>query len=122
MFMAEQMEKETLVAKAKARFLRVPPRKARYVADMIRGMTVKEGLEQLAVIPRPSAVPAVKRLLKSAMSNVDPRLHLDEDNVLISAIRVDEGPTMKRIQPRAMGRAFRIRKRTCHIEIELTEL
>jgi large subunit ribosomal protein L22 len=118
--MATKLETEA-VAVAKARFLRIPPRKARYVADMIRGMTVREAIDLLMVTPKPSAIPAILRLLKSAVSNVDRKAHSDTDNLVISEIFVNAGPTLKRIQPRAMGRAFRIRKRTCHITIILGE-
>ena len=110
---------KNVVAKAKARYLRIPPRKARMVADMIRGLTVREAFDLLALTPKPSAVPAINRLLKSAVSNVDRREVSDTDNLLIGTIMVDGGPTLKRIQPRAMGRAYRIRKRTCHVTIAL---
>jgi len=110
---------ESIVSTAKARFLRIPPRKARYVADLIRGRTVREALDLLMLTPRPSAVPAIRKLLLSAVSNVDRKAHSDTDNLVVSDICVDGGPILKRIQPRAMGRAFRIRKRTCHITIGL---
>ncbi len=121
--MADRAGKDTNkpVSKAKARFLRIPPRKARLVADMIRGLRVREALEILEVTPKPSAVPAIKRLLNSAVSNVNRKEHPDTHNLIISRIFVDGGPTLKRIQPHAMGRAFRIRKRMCHITMELEE-
>lgn len=113
--------KEKYVAVAKAKFLRIPPRKARLVADMIRGKTVREALNILAVTPKPSAIPAIRRLLKSAAANVDRHEHPDPEGLFVERILVDGGPTMKRIQPRAMGRAFRIRKRTCHLTVALGE-
>jgi large subunit ribosomal protein L22 len=109
------------VAVAKGRFLRIPPRKARLVTDLIRGLTVREAKHLLAVTPKPSAVPAIRTLLMSAVSNVDHSQHSDADSLVIKKIYVDGGPTMKRIRPRAMGRAFSIRKRTCHIVICLSE-
>lgn len=112
---------ENIVAKGKGRFLRIPPRKARLVADMIRGLTVREAFDLLALTPRPSAVPAINRLLKSAVSNVDRKEAPDPDNLVIGEIYVNGGPTLKRIQPRAMGRAYRIRKRTCHVTIALKQ-
>jgi large subunit ribosomal protein L22 len=118
--MAKQAKNdENYVARATARYLGIPARKARYVADLIRGRTVREALNILSVTPRPSAVPMIHRLLLSAVSNVDRKLHSDTDNLVISRINVDVGPIMKRIQPHAMGRAFRIRRRMCHITIGL---
>jgi len=117
----EQNAGKKYVATARGRFIRIPPRKARLVADLIRGKTVWEALHILSVTPKPSAVPSIHRLLKSAVANVDRKEHADTDHLIVSKIYVDGGPTMKRIQPRAMGRAFRIRKRSCHITIELDE-
>jgi len=109
------------VASATLRYLHIPARKARLVADRIRGMSVREALNVLAVTPRPSAVPAIQRLIKAAVARVDRKKHADTDNLVISRVFVDGGPTTKRMQPHAMGRAFRIRKRSCHITIELGE-
>lgn len=118
--MAKQgKSEENYVAKAKGRYLGIPARKARFVVDLIRGKTVRQALNLLMVTPRPSAIPMIRRLLLSAVSNVDRKLHSDTDNLVISRINVDVGPIMKRIQPHAMGRAFRIRKRMCHITIGL---
>jgi large subunit ribosomal protein L22 len=120
--MAKQAKSEEIyVAKATSRYQGIPARKARFVADLIRGRTVREALNLLTVIPRPSAIPMIRNLLLSAVSNVDRKLHSDTDNLVISRINVDVGPIVKRIQPHAMGRAFRIRKRMCHITIGLGE-
>ncbi|MBN1903241.1 50S ribosomal protein L22 [Candidatus Sumerlaeota bacterium] len=121
--MAKQVKtEEYYVAKASARYIGIPARKARYVADLIRGKTVREALNLLTVTPRPSAVPMMRRLLLSAVSNVDRKQYSNTDNLVISRINVDVGPIMKRIQPHAMGRAFRIRKRMCHVSIGLGEM
>jgi len=106
------------VSTAKARFQPMGPRKIRYVADLIRGKTVGEAQVILSMLHRPSAVPVVKRLLTSAVANAR---HDDPDELVIARISADGGPIAKRWRPRAFGRANRIRKRTCHITIELTE-
>ena len=107
------------VSEASALFVRVPPRKARYVADLIRGKTVAQAFQILHFTMRPSSVPIIERLLKSAVSNVDKKEHPDTDSLIISRIEVDGGPVLKRYQPRAMGRACMIRKRSSHIAITL---
>ncbi len=107
------------VSEASALFVRVPPRKARYVADLIRGKTVAQAFQILRFTMRPSTVPIIERLLKSAVSNVDKKEHPDTDSLIISRINVDGGPVLKRYQPRAMGRACMIRKRSSHIAITL---
>jgi large subunit ribosomal protein L22 len=107
------------VSEATARFVRVPPRKARYVADLIRGKTVAEAFQILRFTMRPSSMPIIERLLKSAVSGVDKKEHPDTDVLIIGKITVDGGPMLKRYQPRAMGRANIIRKRSSHISITL---
>ncbi len=107
-----------MVGRASARFQPMGPRKIRYVADLIRGKTVAEAQVILSLLHRPSAVPVVKRLLTSAVANCN---HPDADSLVIGRIWADGGPTLKRWRPRAFGRANRIRKRSCHIHIELTE-
>lgn len=106
-----------VVSTASARFQRVSPRKARYVCDLIRGMTVAEAQAALSLIHRPSAVPIIARLLKSAVANSQ---HPDADELVVGRIWVDGGPMLKRWRPRAFGRAARIRKRMSHITIQLT--
>lgn len=108
-------------ARAVARFVRVPPRKARLVADLIRGRDVNSALTQVQVSRR-QAARVVEKVLRSAMANATQNHGVrDVDRLVVAAASVDEGPTWKRIQPRAMGRAFRIRKRTSHITIVLRE-
>ena len=105
--------------KAKLRFTRIAPRKARLVADMIRGKKSEEALNLLMFTPKAAARLIIK-LLKSAIANANQK-KVDVDRLFVKAITVDQGPTMKRFMPRAMGRATSIRKRTSHITIVLDE-
>ena len=105
--------------KAKLRFTRIAPRKARLVADMIRGKRSEEALNLLMFTPKAAARLIIK-LLKSSIANADQK-KVDVDRLFVKAITVDQGPTMKRFMPRAMGRATSIRKRTSHITIVLDE-
>lgn len=107
-------------AKAIARNIRIAPRKVRLVVDLIRGKQVGEALAVLAHTPK-AASPVVEKLVKSAMANAEHNLNLDVSNLKISKVFVDEGPTLKRFRPRAMGRASRINKRTSHITVILSE-
>jgi len=108
-------------ARAVARFVRVPPRKARLVADLIRGRDVNSALVQVQVAKQ-QAARVVEKVLRSAMANATQNHGVrDVDRLVVAQAFVDEGPTGKRIQPRAMGRAYRIRKRTSHITIVLRE-
>jgi large subunit ribosomal protein L22 len=103
-------------ARATAKHVRVSPRKARQVVDLIRGKSAAQAEAIIALTPR-AAAEDVGRVLKSAMANAEKNHDMRADTLFVSEAFVDEGPTMKRIQPRAMGRAFRIRKRTSHITI-----
>lgn len=108
------------VAIAKTRYHSVGPRKVRQVADLIRGLTVPEAEAQLALLHRPSSVPMIKRLLKSAVSNANHEEHRHEArDLIIGVIFVDGGPTTGRYRPRAYGRTAPIRKRSSHITVEL---
>jgi large subunit ribosomal protein L22 len=108
-------------ARAVARFVRVPARKARLVADLIRGRDVNSALIQVQVTKR-QAARIVEKVLRSAMANATQNHGVrDVDRLVVSQAYVDEGPTWKRIQPRAMGRAFRIQKRTSHITVVVRE-
>ncbi len=112
---------EMAEAKAVARFVRVPAQKARLVVDLIRGKDVNSALVQVQVAKR-QAARIVEKVLRSAMANATQNHGVrDVDRLVVAEAFVDEGPSMKRIQPRAMGRAFRIRKRTSHITIVLQE-
>jgi large subunit ribosomal protein L22 len=97
-------------AKAVARYVRVAPRKARLVVDLIRGKSI------LRFSPR-AAAEIVEKVLNSAVANAERNLHVKSEELFVGSTFVDEGPTLKRIQPRAMGRAFRINKRTSHITV-----
>ena len=110
-------------AKAKARYLRVTPQKARRVVDLVRGQQATEALAVLKFAEQSASEPVYK-LIASGVANA--RVLADkngeafnEDDLYISEIYVDEGPTMKRFRPRAQGRAFRINKRTSHITVVL---
>jgi large subunit ribosomal protein L22 len=107
------------VVRARARYVRTAPRKVRVVADQIRGLDVERAIALLNVSPRGASVPVLK-LLQSAAANAENNYDLDPDEMRITSISVDEGPTMRRYRPRARGRATRIEKRSCHINIALT--
>ena len=103
---------------ATAKFVRVSARKARLIADLIRGESVPSAQAILAFATRDAAVP-VRKVLESAMANADHNAGMNVRDLFVTRATVDEGPTMKRFQPRAMGRAGKINKRTCHITIGL---
>src|SRR4051794_41356319 len=103
-------------ARAVARYVRVSPMKARRMVNLVRGLPAKEALTVLQFAPHAASEPVYK-VLASAIANAENNERLDPDSLLISEAFVDEGPTMKRFRPRAQGRAYRIRKRTCHITI-----
>ncbi|PIR66629.1 MAG: 50S ribosomal protein L22 [Parcubacteria group bacterium CG10_big_fil_rev_8_21_14_0_10_36_14] len=107
--------------KAKARYLRMSPRKVRLVIDMIRGKKVSEASDILNFSNKWAKRPIIK-LLNSAIANAEHNFDLQKDNLYIKVIKADGGPMLKRWMPRAFGRAGAIRKRTCHIEIILDEL
>lgn len=107
-------------AKAVARTVRIAPRKARLVVDLIRGKQVGEAVAILNHTPK-AASPIVEKVLKSAMANAEHNYEMDINNLVVAQVFVDEGPTLKRFRPRAMGRASQINKRTSHITIVLSE-
>lgn len=107
-------------AKAVARYVRIAPRKVRLVVDLIRGKKVGEAFAILKHTPK-AASPVVEKVLKSAIANADHNYNMDVDNLVISQIYVDQGPTLKRFRPRAQGRASRIHKRTSHITVVVSE-
>lgn len=110
-----------MVAKAILRYARVTPRKARRVVDLIRGRQAGEAMVALKFMPY-GAARQIEKLLKSAMYNAEQKnASIDTESLRVGRAFVDVGPTMKRIEQRAMGRANVIRKRTCHITVELTE-
>jgi large subunit ribosomal protein L22 len=107
-------------AKASARYVRVSPRKARLVVDLIRGKSVPDAQAILRFTPR-AAAEVVEKVLNSAAANAERNLHIPSDSMFVATTYVDEGPTIKRIRPRAQGRAFRINKRTSHITVVLKQ-
>ena len=119
--MAEATETQQTV-QAVAKFVRVSPRKARLVADHIRGRSVPEARTILAFTERAAAVD-VEKVLRSAVANAEsnPALHWNGDDLVIASVFVDEGPTLKRFRARARGRASAIKKRTCHITVQVAQ-
>ncbi|MBD8033541.1 MULTISPECIES: 50S ribosomal protein L22 [Solibacillus] len=107
-------------AKAIARTVRIAPRKVRLVVDLIRGKQIGEAVAILRHTPK-AASPVVEKVLKSAVANAEHNYELDINNLVVSEIFVDEGPTLKRFRPRAQGRASAINKRTSHITIVVSE-
>ncbi|MBU9720219.1 MULTISPECIES: 50S ribosomal protein L22 [Bacillaceae] len=107
-------------AKAVAKQVRIAPRKVRLVVDLIRGKSVGEAISILRLTPK-KASPVVEKLLNSAIANAEHNYEMEPDNLVVSKVYVDEGITLKRFRPRAMGRASRINKRTSHITVVLTE-
>jgi large subunit ribosomal protein L22 len=103
-------------AVAKARFVRVSPRKARRVIDLVRGRSVADALDILRWAPQAASEPVAK-VIASAAANAQNNNGLDPATLVVATVYADEGPTAKRIRPRAQGRAFRIRKRTSHITV-----
>ena len=113
--------KETLEVRAEAKWVRITPRKARLVAEHIRGRSVPEARSVLAFSPR-EAARELDKVLRSAVANAESQHQLPDDRLYVSAAYVDEGPIMKRWRPRARGRVGRIYKRTCHITVKLAEI
>jgi large subunit ribosomal protein L22 len=107
-------------SKAVLKHMRVSPRKARLVIDLIRGKGVETALGTLEFNTKAISTP-IATLLKSAIANAENNMNLDVDKLYIKSAFVDGGPTMKRMRPRAMGRGNTIRKRTSHITIVLDE-
>ena len=109
-----------MLTKAVARYIRVSPRKARLVADLVRGKTVAEALAILQYSPQ-IAARHIEKVLRSAVANAEHNHQVRQlDDLRVNAV-IDGGPSLKRIQPRAMGRAFWIRHRLAHITVALAE-
>ena len=106
--------------RARLRFVRIGPRKARLVAELIQGKGSEEAMNILTFTKKAAAKILIK-LLKSAIANATQKKTIDIDRLYIKKITVDQGPTMKRFQPRALGRATMIRKTTSHITLVLDE-
>ena len=105
-------------AVARARYVRTTPMKARRMIELIKGRNAGEALSVLRFAPQAASEPVAK-VLASAMANAENNLNLDPETLWVSSAYVDEGPTLKRFRPRAQGRAYRIRKRTSHITVEV---
>ncbi len=107
-------------SKSIARYVRVAPRKVRLVVDLIRGKGVGEAISILRNTPR-AASPLVEKVLNSAIANAEHNYSMNVETLVVSEVFVDQGPTLKRFMPRAMGRASKIHKRTSHITVVVTE-
>lgn len=107
-------------ALAKHRFARTSPQKARLVADQIRGLHVEKALEVLSYSTK-KAADLMKKVLESAIANAEHNDGADIDELRVAKVFVDEGPTMKRIKPRAKGRADRVFKRSSHITVVVAD-
>jgi len=110
------MATKTKTAKASVKYVRMSPRKARLVLDLIRGKHVEEARRILKFTPK-SAATDIGKVLDSAIANAENTLRTAPDTLWVSECYADGGPTLKRFMPRAQGRAYRIRKRTCHIHL-----
>ena len=111
--MAQNTENQV---RATAKYVRMAPRKVRMVVDQIRNKSVEQALEVLQFSTRAAAEPVAK-VVRSAVANAENNNNLRAENLVIAAAYVDEGPTLKRIRPRAKGSASRINKRTSHITV-----
>ncbi|OAT81149.1 50S ribosomal protein L22 [Desulfotomaculum copahuensis] len=107
-------------ARAMAKYIRISPRKVRQVVDLIRGKDVSQALAILKFSPQRASVPVAK-VVKSAAANAEHNFEMNRDDLYVAAAYVDQGPTLKRFQARAMGRADVLRKRTSHITVVVKE-
>jgi large subunit ribosomal protein L22 len=105
-----------LEAKAVEKYIRMSPRKIRYVVDMIKSKKIEDAVDILSLTPK-RAASIVKKAIQSAVANATENHKMKEEDLFISKILVNEGPTLKRFRPRARGRATRIRKRTSHLSV-----
>ncbi|TCS80010.1 50S ribosomal protein L22 [Pectinatus cerevisiiphilus] len=107
-------------AKATAKYIRIAPRKARVVIDLIRGKNVAEAFAVLKFTPKIGA-DVVNKVLKSAVANAENNFDMNVDALYVAEAYVDQGPTLKRIHPRSRGQAFKILKRTSHVTVIVKE-
>jgi len=107
-------------ARAISKYLRISPRKVRLNADLIRGKRVEEAINLLSHTPK-SGARVVSKVVQSALANARQDRSIDVDTLFVKTIYVNQGPTLKRFRPKPMGRAGRIRKRTCHVTVVLSE-
>ena len=118
--MATVAQQDRPVVRAQARWVRMPARKARLVTDHIRGRSVPEARTVLAFTQR-AAAREIEKVLRSAVANAEANNGLNGDELVVVRAFVDEGPTMKRWRARARGRVARIKKRTCHITVQVAQ-
>src|SRR5918998_4339937 len=114
--MARKIAPDAQEAIATAKFIRISPTKARQVVDLIRGRHVEDARRVLQFTQRGPS-PTVAKVLNSAVANAEHNRELPADELIVTRAWVDEGPTLRRFRPRALGRATRVRKRTCHISV-----
>ena len=114
-----ESKEEPVLVRASAKYVRVAPRKARLIADQVRGRHIDDARSLLQFSPR-TAADDIAKVIESAAANAEANHDLIGDEMIVHEIRIDEGPTLKRYRPRAMGRATPINKRTCHISVALT--
>jgi large subunit ribosomal protein L22 len=107
--------------RAQAKYVRHSPYKVRRVLDLVRGLPVQEAVDVLRLSPRGATEP-ISKALRSAVANAEHNHALDADDLVVAEAYADEGPTLKRYRPRARGRATRIRKRTSHITIVVSDM
>ncbi len=119
--MPDTDDEQVRTAFARATYVRVTPMKARRVVDLIRNLPTDQALAVLKFAPQAASEPVAK-VLASAIANAEHNAQLDPGTLIVSRAFVDEGPTLKRFQPRAQGRAYRILKRTSHITIEVESI
>ena len=109
------------VATAKATYIRIAPRKVQIVLDLIRNQPADKAMAILKYTPKAACEPLMK-LLKSAIANAENNNNMDVSKLYVAECSVSQGPTLKRIRPRAQGRAFRVNKKTSHITLVLKEM
>ena len=107
-------------AKAIEKFIRISPRKLRYVADVVRNKSVEQAVDILTFTPK-KAASILKKAVESAAANAAENHDMEEEGLFISSILINEGPILKRFRPRARGRATRIRKRTSHLTVVVSD-
>jgi large subunit ribosomal protein L22 len=107
-------------ARANLRYVRISPRKVKIVCDLIRGKSVPQATAMLLMTPKAASEPLLK-LLKSAAANAENNHNMDPEKLYVSEIFANPGPIIKRIMPRAQGRAYRINKRTSHVTLVVAE-
>lgn len=118
---AKRIENKDMRPHASARYIRISASKVKIVIDLIRGKKVMDALAILMHTPK-AASSVVEKLLKSAIANAENNLELDKNTLYVAEIFADQGPTLKRMQPHAQGRAFQILKRSSHITVILDQV